>query len=158
MAVSRWYAEVCEWLFPDGMENEKVEKMRGVECAEKEEAAEMPEAGELRKAIVRFRKVQQQFREESWMQEMTSQMEELLAMRGAESAAESTREWKWIAVAGIIFVLLIDGLTWAHLAAAEKVRIQRLERTREEVLILLEESKLKDGDSGQINQRAGEGD
>ena len=86
------YAEVCEWLFPDGMENEKVEKMRGVECAEKEEAAEMPEAGELRKAIVRFRKVQQQFREESWMQEMTSQMEELLAMRGAESAAESTRE------------------------------------------------------------------
>ena len=27
--------------------------------------------------------------------------------------------WKWIAVAGIIFVLLIDGLTWAHLAAAE---------------------------------------
>jgi hypothetical protein len=66
--------------------------------------------------------------------------------------------WKWIAVAGIIFVLLIDGLTWAHLAAAEKARIQRLERTREEVLILLEESKLKDGDSGQINQRAGEGD
>ena len=89
------YAEVCEWLFPDGMENEKVEKMRGVECAEKEEAAEMPEAGELRKAIVRFRKVQQQFREESWMQEMTSQMEELLAMRGAESAAESTRGRIW---------------------------------------------------------------
>ena len=65
--------------------------------------------------------------------------------------------WKWIEVAGIIFVLLIDGLTWAHLAAAEKVRIQRLERTREEVLILLGKSELKDGDSSQINQRAGKG-
>ena len=49
--------------------------------------------------------------------------------------------WKWIAVAGIIFVLLIDGLTWAHLAAAEKVRIQGLEQTREAVRILLEEGE-----------------
>ncbi|MCI6757292.1 MAG: hypothetical protein MR607_10405 [Lachnospiraceae bacterium] len=68
------------------------------------------------------------------------------------------RWWKWIVLVGIIFVLLADGLTWVHLAAAEKARIQRLERTREEVLILLGESELKDGDSGQINQRTGEGD
>lgn len=86
------YAEVCEWLFPDGIGNEKAGKMRGGECAEKEEASEKPETGELRKAIVRFQKVQQQFREESWMQEMASQIEELLIKRGAESAAESTRE------------------------------------------------------------------
>lgn len=78
------YTEVCEWLFTDGVGNGKNEKMWDGECAEREEAVERLEMRELRRAIVRFRRVQQQFGEESWMQEMTSQMEELLAKRGVK--------------------------------------------------------------------------
>ena len=64
--------------------------------------------------------------------------------------------WKWIVLVGILFVLLIDGLTWVHLAAAEKVRIQRLEQTREAVRILLEESELQEGDPDYVTQWTGE--